>query len=77
MNNNQQIDLRKQPAVRCENCDGQVFREVVVLKKVSRLLTGHSDDTIAPLSTYVCDSCGHFNKDLDYTEKKINSNENQ
>lgn len=73
--NNQQIDLRNQPSIRCENCEGQIFREVVLLKKVSRLLTGHSDDTIAPLSTYMCNNCGHLNSDLDFTEKNIIINE--
>lgn len=72
MNSNQQIDLRTQPPIKCENCGGQLFREVIVLKKVSRLLTGHSDDTIAPLSTYICDDCGYVNKDLDFREKEKN-----
>ena len=58
------IDLREQPTVTCETCNGEFFKEVVILKKVSRMLTGSSEDTIVPFPTYKCDSCGHVNKDF-------------
>jgi len=58
------IDLREQPTIICENCQGEYFKEVVVLKKVSRLLTGSSDDTIVPFPTYMCNSCGHVNEEF-------------
>ena len=46
------INLREQPTVTCEKCDSVFFEEVVMVKKVSKLLTGEPDDTIVPFPTY-------------------------
>ena len=58
------IDLREQPSVVFEKCGGELFREVTMIKKVSKFLTGSSQDTIVPFPTYCCDSCGHVNEEF-------------
>lgn len=58
------IDLRQQPTVICENCGSQYFKEVVILKKVSKLITGSSEDTLVPFPTYMCNSCGNVNEEF-------------
>ena len=66
------IDLREQPTIECENCKNTYFKEVTILKKVSRLLTGSADDTIVPFPTYMCEKCGHVNDELKiFDNKKI------
>lgn len=64
------IDLREQPTITCENCGGEYFKEVAILKKVSRLLTGSQDDTIVPFPTYKCDNCGHVNNEFRLFDKE-------
>jgi uncharacterized Zn finger protein len=61
------IDLKEQPTVVCENpdCGSKFFKEVVLIKKVSKLMTGSSEDTLVPFPTYMCNSCGHVNKDFE------------
>ena len=34
------IDLRQQETVKCEKCESTYFKEITLLKKVSKLLTG-------------------------------------
>jgi len=58
------INLKEQPTVTCEVCGSEYFKEVTMLKKVSRLLTGTQDDSLVPFPTYMCNSCGYVNKDL-------------
>jgi predicted nucleic acid-binding Zn ribbon protein len=58
------IDLKEQPSVVCEKCEGVYFREVTIIKKVSKLLTGSGQDTIVPFPTYMCDGCGHVNEEF-------------
>ena len=58
------IDLKQQPTVTCEDCGGKYFKEVVLLKKVPKLLTGSSEDTIVPFPTYMYNSCGFVNEDF-------------
>jgi predicted nucleic acid-binding Zn ribbon protein len=56
--------LRDQPTLKCEKCEGIIFREVVLIKKVSKLLTGSTEDTLVPFPTYVCDGCGYMNEEF-------------
>lgn len=58
------IDLRQQPTVTCDDCGGKFFKEVTMLKKVPKLLTGSAEDTIVPFPTYCCDKCGHINEEF-------------
>lgn len=55
------INLRECPTIKCEKCDGIYFREVIYLKKVSKL-QGAAEDTTVPFPIYKCDGCGHINK---------------
>ena len=59
------INLREQPTILCEECGSKFFKEVSMLKKVPKLLTGSSEDTIVPFPTYMCNDCGHVNKDFE------------
>ena len=63
-----QINLKEQPSVSCESCGGNQFREIVLIKKVSKILTGSSEDTLVPFPTYKCDLCGFINRDFDLFE---------
>lgn len=58
------IGLKQQPTVTCEECGNNTFKEVVLIKKVSKLMTGNPTDTIVPFPTYICDKCRHMNKDF-------------
>jgi hypothetical protein len=58
------IDLKKQPTVTCEKCDSMYFKEVTLLKRVSKLLLGTPNDTMVPFPTYMCNDCGHVNDDF-------------
>lgn len=55
------INLRDCPTIKCESCDSIYFREVIYLKKVSKIMTGDSEDTTVPFPIYKCDNCGHIN----------------
>ena len=63
------INLKDQPTVDCEKCHSKYFKEVVMLKKVSKILTGASEDTIVPFPTYMCNSCGFVNEEFQLFDK--------
>ena len=58
------INLRQQETITCSDCGSKFFKEVVLLKKVPKLLTGSHEDTIVPFPTYMCNSCNHVNEDF-------------
>ena len=41
---------------------------MMILKKVSKLLTGNSDDTLVPFPTYMCENCMHVNDEFQLFE---------
>ena len=73
------VNLRDSETIKCEKCESIYFREVIFIKKVSKLLTGSSEDTIVPFPIYKCDSCGHVNKGFnpfdDVEQPKITLND--
>lgn len=73
------VNLRDSETIKCEKCESIYFREVIYIKKVSKLLTGSSEDTIVPFPIYKCDSCGHVNKGFnpfdDVEQPKITLND--
>ena len=64
INEKPNIDLKKQPTVICEKCGSMYFKEVTLIKKVSKLLLGTPNDTMVPFPTYMCNDCGHVNEDF-------------
>jgi predicted nucleic acid-binding Zn ribbon protein len=58
------INLREQPTVKCEKCNSTWFKEVTMIKKVSKLLTGGDEDTTVPFPTYRCADCNHMNEEF-------------
>jgi len=58
------INLKEQPTIACEECGNIYFKEVVLIKKVSKIMTGSSDDTLVPFPTYMCEKCGHVNSEF-------------
>jgi hypothetical protein len=59
------IDLKQQETIKCEKCNSKYFKEVVLLKKIPKLLTGSPEDNIVPFPTYMCNDCGNVNYDFE------------
>jgi uncharacterized Zn finger protein len=65
------VDLRDCETTKCEECGSIYFREVIYIKKVSKLMTGSHEDTTVPFPIYKCDSCGHVNKGFNPFEEAV------
>ena len=59
------INLKEQDTIQCTECSSKYFKEVTLLKKVSKLLTGSHEDTIVPFPTYMCNNCGFVNEEFE------------
>lgn len=58
------VPLDKTQGVKCESCGCETFQEALLLRKVSKFLTGQAQDGVLPIPTFVCTKCGHVNKDF-------------
>lgn len=62
MNMNQQMSpqqlIQNSKSFNCENCGGMFFKQVMVLRTLSRLVTGSPQDQLVPFPVFRCDDCG-------------------
>ena len=56
------INLADAPYIECEECKSQVFEEKMMLKRVSKFMTGGAQDSVVPLQVIACAKCGHVNE---------------
>jgi hypothetical protein len=67
------VSLDKTLPITCEACESLAFQEAIMLRKVSKFLTGDVQDGVLPIQTFVCAKCGHINKD--FYPKELNKAE--
>ena len=58
------VSLDKTTPVSCDTCGSQAFQEALMLRKVSKFLTGDAQDGVIPIQTFVCAKCGGINKEF-------------
>ena len=57
-------DLSKSTKVICESCNGEVFVERLLLRRISKFFIASDKDQIVPLPVIACASCGHINEEF-------------
>ena len=60
----QQIDISKTTPIKCEKCEGQTFKQTLLLRKMSALVSPSGQETIVPMQVFACDKCGHVNQEF-------------
>ncbi len=60
----EQIDLSKTSQIQCESCGGSTFKQTLLLRKMSALVSPNGQETIVPMSVFACEKCGHVNKEF-------------
>ena len=58
----QMTDLSLAEDIVCENCGNLTFEEVLMMKKVSALVSPNGKEGIVPIPTFSCVACGWVNK---------------
>ena len=56
------IDIKNAEDVKCEECENVYFTPVVVIKKLSALVSPTGQEVMAPMQLFQCSSCSHVNK---------------
>jgi len=58
------IDFSKTTQIKCEACEGQTFKQTLLLRKMSALVSPSGQETIVPMQVFACEKCGHVNKEF-------------
>jgi hypothetical protein len=48
----------------CDECGHEVFQEGMMLRKVSKFLTGNPQDGLVPIPIFMCSKCGGVNQEF-------------
>lgn len=58
------ISVKDAVDVECEKCGGKVFTQALMLKKVSKFITGEDKDTMLTIPVISCVECHHVNSEF-------------
>ena len=58
------VDLTHAKTLECEKCQCVGFKQTMMLKKLSPLLSPTGQEAIIPVGVFACDHCGHVNKEF-------------
>jgi len=61
-NNAPRPDMSQAEDIVCDECGGKIFEEKLMLKKLSKFLTGSDKDSITPIPVVACAACNHINE---------------
>ena len=64
------IDLSHAKTLECEECKCKGFKQTMMLKKLSPLMSPNGQEAIIPVAAFACDSCGHINKEFQEADIK-------
>ena len=60
----QTIDFSKTTEICCESCGGKTFKQTLLLRKLSALVSPSGQETIVPMQVFACEKCGHVNSEF-------------
>ena len=60
----EQIDISKTSAVNCESCENSTFKQSLLLRKLSALVSPNGQETLVPVQVFACEKCGNVNSEF-------------
>ena len=66
----QNVDLTHATTMECEKCKCKAFKQTLMLKKLSPLVSPNGQEAIVPVTVFCCESCGHVNSEFEDAEIK-------
>ena len=60
----EQIDFSKTTEICCEKCGGKTFKQTLLMRKMSALVSPNGQESIIPAAVFACEACNHVNKEF-------------
>ena len=58
------VDLTHATTLECEECGCQGFKQTLMLKKLSPLVSPTGQAAMIPVGVFACEKCSHINKEF-------------
>ena len=60
----EQIEISKTSAINCESCENSTFKQTLLLRRLSALVSPNGQETLVPVQVFACEKCGNVNKEF-------------
>ena len=64
----EQIDISKTTPINCEKCENSTFKQTLLIRKMSALVSPNGQETVIPVAVFACEKCGHVNSEFENME---------
>ena len=64
----QTIDMSQTTSLKCEKCENQTFKQTLLIKKMSALVSPNGQEEIIPIGVFACEKWGHLNSEFEKME---------
>ena len=64
------IDLTHATTLECEECGCKGFKQTLMLKKLSAIISPTGQESMIPVAAFACEKCSHINKEFEEAEIK-------
>ena len=64
----QTIDMSQTTPVKCEKCENLTFKQTLLIRKLSALVSPSGQETVIPVAVFACEKCGHVNSEFEKME---------
>ena len=64
----QTIDMSETTSVNCEKCENSTFKQTLLIRKLSALVSPSGQETVIPVAVFACEKCGHVNAEFEKME---------
>ena len=58
------IDISQTTEMKCDKCENNTFKQTMMLRKVSAIVSPNGQETIIPVGVFACETCGHVNEEF-------------
>ena len=62
------IDISQTSEMKCDKCENLTFKQTMMLRKVSAIVSPNGRETIIPMAVFACEKCGHVNSEFENME---------
>ena len=64
----QTVDVSQTTPVKCESCENQTFKQTLLIRKLSALVSPNGQEQYVPIAVFACEKCGHVNAEFEKME---------
>ena len=62
------VDMSQTSEMKCDKCENNTFKQTIMLRKMSAIVSPNGQETIIPMAVFVCESCNHVNDEFKKSE---------